>query len=263
LFTQQAFLHEHSSNFAGTILALGSLVNQPYSREMAESSASEEQDDLVERLYNHLSTSEFDNNSRKFMPEGVLDCIIKRKSILEAMDIENPNADDDQLVKFILENATKIFATSVSIKLKLLQRAMLLFKENNIHDGKLPFDDTPDSILASLEPSVGRHRQKKIWTPSTIHNFCSDQWKFLTPVFSTDSKTDIDKYDLPISTIIPFIEKHADFEKGSFGKVSKYEIHPNHIKDPLRPVRQDRGGSLNYEVVPDFDRGSRVLQSLP
>ena len=141
---------------------------------------------------------------------------------------------------------------------------MLKFKEYGIDDSKLPIEDTDDgsqNILASLEPGV--KRKCKIWSPSTIHNFCDDQWRFLVPVFSTDAKTDVNRYNLPVSTIIPFVKKHADFDEGAFGKVYKYEIHSNHIKDPLRPVRRNRSICWMGEVVSDFGRAYRVLKSLP
>lgn len=203
--------------------------------------SSEDEDYLSEKLFNRLSQSDFEKDTRPFMPEGVLNEVITRKSILNAMDIEHPNPEDEELVTFILQKAKKVFATLISIKLdqnKSLQSAMLKFREHGIDDSRLPIEDTEDkskNVLAALEPKV--KRKNKIWSGSTIAHFCNDQWRFLVPVFSTDAKTDINRYNLPHSTILPFVKKHADFDEGSFGKVYKYEIHPNHIKDPLRSVR--------------------------
>jgi len=196
--------------------------------------------------------SEFDKTPHGFVPQGTLDRIIMKDSILAAMEIDQPTREDDLLVDFILKRAKKVFAVSAFIELKSLRRAMLLFKDAYFDDTNLPIKDTlsrpsetnpsngnpyaasgaTQNILAFLEQSVTG--KIKIWRPGKIFDFCKHQWKFLAPVFSTDKSN----YYLEEAYIIPFVLKYADFGEGSFGQVSKYEIHPNHLKDPLKPVRK-------------------------
>lgn len=218
---------------------------------MSEASMSEEDASLWEILRECLVPSKFDKTHHQFVPEGSLDRVITKDSILAAMDVEQPTGEDDLLVEFILKRAKKVFAISVFIELEgsTLRRAMLLFKDTEFNDTKLPIEDTRNSsppanlsnshsastsgagqnILASLEVSV--NGGNRIWRKPKIYNFCEHQWKFLAPVFSTAEYN----HDLPALSILPFISKHANFDKGSFGQVSKYEIHPNHIKDPSMP----------------------------
>ena len=130
---------------------------------------------------------------------------------------------------------------------------MLLFKDDGFDDTKLPIEDTSskppktdssngnpnptseaaENVLASLEKSVTG--KIKIWRPGKIYDFCRAQWKFLAPVFSADESN----HDLEEPLIIPFVSKYEDFGEGSFGQVSKYETHSDHLKDPLKPVRND------------------------
>jgi len=208
---------------------------------MSPTSEAGDEDFLSETLFKRFSTSEFDNTPRKFMPNGDLDELITRASVLDAMEIEESESDpqDEMLVEYVLHKAKKVFAIAVSIDLDqqegLLKNAMQKFRRYSIDDSKLPFKDTPDSILATLEPGV-RHRSK-IWRESRIHDFFNNQWRFLVPVFLAHPQTDIRNYSLPSSTIFPVINKQEGPGEGAFGKVFKSEIHPKHIKYSVKPVR--------------------------
>jgi len=206
---------------------------------MSDGVAADDLPYLSETLFKNLDTSDFDNTPRKFMCHDGLDELVTRDSVLDAMQMEEPLDDDDrQLVNFILKNAKKIFATSVSIELDqvegLLKKAMQLFQKKGIDDSKLPFKDGPHSTLQDLEPGI-KHRSK-IWRENKVHEFFNNQWRFLVPVFLTHPETNMDNYNLPASTIFPVLKKEEVLEKGSFGKVFKCSIHPKHIKYSRNPV---------------------------
>ena len=201
------------------------------------------QEDLLSEILSRpqcVLKSQFDSTPRKFVPEGKLDHVINRNSILAQMDVERPSIEDESLVKFILEEAKKIFAISISIGLDetQLKKAMLLCKAKGFNDRRLLVSNTASvdglqlpQILASLEASGSTGR--RIWTGKRIGDFCDEQWKFQAAVFSTANSN----HDLPPYSILPFTVKHA-FDKGSFGQVNKIKIHPAHFVDPLNPVRK-------------------------
>lgn len=100
---------------------------------------------------------------------------------------------------------------------------MDLFKKKGISDENLSSPTWPD--LATLEPPNTR-RSNKIWSSNRIKLFQSKRWEFLAPVFSTTKMF----HGLPSSCILPFIWKGDESNRGAFGTVRKYEIHPNHIE---------------------------------
>src|SRR5436190_18709935 len=62
--------------------------------------------------------------------------------------------------------------------------------------------------------------------------FYQMQAEFLAPVLTVATKRQ-SNHDFYRDHIMPFIEKSDDgFDKGSFGQVYQYKIHPNHLKDP-------------------------------
>lgn len=200
---------------------------------------------LSERLVGLLTNSVFDRQERPFVPENSLNDVIATDSIFMAMDVEEPTEDDYLLADFILKRAKKIFAIAVDIELQdsNLRRAMLLFRDREFDDDKLPIEYTLNSslasptinVLAALEVGV---QQKRIWTNKKVMLFNDSQWKFLSPVFSMDRFN----YDFKPHTILPFISKDINVDKGSFGQVFKYEIHPCHFRDidMDRQVKSDR-----------------------
>ncbi|KAF2653766.1 hypothetical protein K491DRAFT_602167 [Lophiostoma macrostomum CBS 122681] len=130
-----------------------------------------------------------------------------------------------------------------------LRDALLLFKDCGFDDSCLPAEDPADSepevVRSTLTTGKARksfedvqeldqlrNKSSKIcWRPRKITQFCENQWKFLAPVFSTRKHN----YDVRSMAILPFISKYFEVGQGSFGRVYKYEIHPDHITDPLRP----------------------------
>ncbi|KAH6629798.1 hypothetical protein C7974DRAFT_472500 [Boeremia exigua] len=68
-------------------------------------------------------------------------------------------------------------------------------------------------------------RRDSIWDKSFIYDFQEKQWEFLVPTISTEEMNNC----YGNNVIMPFIAQHASFAEGSFGVVSKYEIHEDHI----------------------------------
>lgn len=240
---------ESASKSQGTLRARISKLTYPQVPEddSSDSRSSRSEDashSLAEQLYRRLEKSVFGHGSREFLPKDSLDELINPKSIVESLfsGTKSPGelltTDDMELVQFVFTAARKLFAISVSVLLERsgsgpLLKTIQLFRLHNIDDNDLPFEDSEDSILATLESGV--KNRKKIWKPSTMHEFRDHQWRFLVPEFTTDPQARRTKLNLPAPTILPFLKKFAE-GSGAYGKVTKYEVHPSHIRDPLRPV---------------------------
>ncbi|KAF2234694.1 hypothetical protein EV356DRAFT_514837 [Viridothelium virens] len=194
---------------------------------------------LSDKLRGKLVESKFDKTPYEFVPQGAFDDIFSRVSIMEAMNITQSN---DALVDFVYTRARKVFATMAYIepKRKFLKMAMSWFFKNNFHDRKLPIDkwsgkkfrdNEAKGILhpfASMEDTV-EDEDDRFWTTTKIYDFQEAQFKFLAPVFSTDKPS----HDLWNCTI-PFEAKDVTYAEGSFGTVSKYTIHSDHVQDPMK-----------------------------
>jgi hypothetical protein len=217
-------------------------------------------DPMSDKIMRCFRSSVFDRTTRDFAPKGSIDDVITRKSILMEMDVDDPTDDDELLVDNILEKAKKVFAIAVHIGLdgSNLRKAMASFKSNGFADKDLPISYTMRENAVNqpndhaMDPSnthqvVARSRSsasgtnipasfdisRRPWNRGRIYNFFEAQWKFLAPVFSTDKFN----HDLEPLCILPFVSKDSDIDKGSFGQVSKFEIHPDHFVDPKNPVR--------------------------
>lgn len=215
-----------------------------------ESSNSTDDDDLSGNLSldlkTHMVTSKFAVADHPFFPDGMLDRLIPKHSILKILGIDKPTEEDDVLVNFIETRAKKLLAICACIKLQPLLKAMVLFQKNDFDDQKLPIkpwssktfsraakEDRKHKFVA-MEGSVESNAQNAVWTGrlENIYDFQEAQWKFLAPIFRIDR----DKPSQDVGThILPFISKQVISRKGAFGDVYRCEIHKDHIKDPLRP----------------------------
>lgn len=194
-------------------------------------------------MYN-MTNSKFDKTPLDFLPQGALDRIITKSAILGAIRATQPEEADTKLINFILTKAKRIFATAVFIELspRALRRAMFLFQKEGFDDTHLPIEKWSGEEMMKKQmtgvhhPFVVMERpvedgDEKVWTLRKIFDFQDHQGKFLAPVLST-TEPNHDLWDLTM----PFVTKYASYAEGSFGVVSKYEIHDDHIKDPTRPV---------------------------
>lgn len=195
--------------------------------------------------------SDFDK-SKRFMPGGALDDVIKIDFILAAMDVRQSNEQINSLVEYVLKNAKKLFSISAYVGLvqEDLQIAMELFKDAAFDDSKLPIGRTQSSSPAPnasvpnptftadaahrILSMLHQPNKTRVWRQmKTAREFFDKQWMFLAPVFSTDKPA----RDVSALSILPFTKKQPKPNKGSFGQVFKCQIHTDHIRDPLHPVR--------------------------
>lgn len=201
---------------------------------------------LSDVLHLSMKKSAFYKTPYTFLPQGALDSIITRATILIAMGITQPTPEDCELAAYILTNARRVFATAAYIELrpKTLYRAMVLFRNTNFTDERLPLEEMGgenllrDVMSGRKHPLVNLERHVKyeadrIWTFRRVHAFVEEQFKFLAPIIFT-GKPDHDFGNL----ILPFVKKHATQAEGSFGVISKYEIHRDHFEIPAGQVCQ-------------------------
>lgn len=186
--------------------------------------------------------SAFDKTPLKFVPRGILNKLITKENVYKAMGVDKPYHDDQVLVEFIITEARCLFAIAVIIKLKPaeLYKAMNLFRINHFGDKKLPIAEITgqqymmnvlQGVQHQFEIMEGNSEPAKIWSCERIMNFQEKQGWFLAPILST-AESNQDFWDVTL----PFIEKHGTFAEGSFGVVSKYEIHSDHFQDGARIV---------------------------
>ena len=146
---------------------------------------------------------------------------------------------DDALVKYIVEDAKKLFLVSVvSFRepTKVL-RAMKLFQAYGYRDRKEPTQFTiqkESKHFSGLERDSFRGMDQKLWSPANTGSFCENQWKALVPVLSTETQ----QYEFGGRTILPFTRIHHDgMAGGTFAKVYRIKIEQGHFVDPGRKVR--------------------------
>ncbi|KAF2627583.1 HET-domain-containing protein [Macroventuria anomochaeta] len=195
------------------------------------------EEELSTILREHSVKSQFGKRSDHFLPRGELDRLITRDSILAELEIKEENADEaEDLIDFILQKARRLFAIVVYIRLPRVEDAMLLFQANDFHDARLPIEEwTRDVFEAKLRENIEhpfivmqgvlRRRRDYIWSRSYIYDFQKRQWEFLAPIISTEETNDCHNSN----AILPFITQYTNLAEGSFGVVSKYAIHPDHI----------------------------------
>lgn len=170
---------------------------------------------LRELLRNAMQWSEFSRTPNRFVPDGTVDRLINEMAVKTSMRIDKPSAEENELVTWILADAKKTFAIALLAGVNL-NEAMRWLKRNNISDKDLP-------ILKRTE----------LWRQSWRLDFYEQQWTFTAPIFSTMR----DIHNLEEAHILPFIEKLSAVGEGSFGEVSKYVLHKNH----MLPVRETEG----------------------
>ncbi|KAK4160150.1 Aurora/IPL1-related protein kinase 2 [Cladorrhinum sp. PSN259] len=208
---------------------------------------------LSDRIRELEVVSEFDKGpDPKFIPEGTLHGVITKKAILEELCDEDGELTPDihSLAEFIEQRATKLFAIVVryiGLEGQSLVKVMKSFMDGpngSFTDDDLPIppldEDTAEGsrsrpsshVLASFN-AVGK-RAKAIWNKSRIEMFYTSQWKVLVPIFEVATETRYsDDFEIGY---LPFIQKfEEEGDRGAFSRVCKYEVHPNHLRNPNNP----------------------------
>jgi hypothetical protein len=169
--------------------------------------------------------SQFIKTCHDFVPEGVIDEIITLDQVKLCMDVKDPS---DELVQFVMTGAKRAFATAVYAK-NDLKRALKWLKSKGYNDEKLPI------FFKGKNEKYNRG-----WRC----DFSESQWRFFAPIFDITKRSHIFEEAL----ILPFIKTHVVSGEGSFGEVSKTEIHANHMK-PVSKIRSTSSESTDQVLV--------------
>ncbi|KAL1799029.1 hypothetical protein ACET3X_003066 [Alternaria dauci] len=169
-------------------------------------------------------------------------CLIK-----DVLEIASPSSTECELIDFVKTRTPKVFAIAIWAKIKKPKRVMTFFKSKNLDDNDLPFTDPKGPLL------------KRTWYPDIIEH----QWKFYAATFSTDKYN----HDLEESCILPFTSKAGDDGRGSFGVVSKYVIHQNHMKPALQDdtpfaVKEIQATEDAQEVAEHWEKEVKALRTM-
>lgn len=169
---------------------------------------------LREVLRQRSIRSAFDKTCHDFVPEGVIDEVITLDQVEKCLKVTYSSNEGDELVQFVMTGAKRAFAIAVFAKIDVVKTLRWLMAEN-INDDKLPI----------IKP------KKKSWSSNWKGDFCDSQWRFFAPIFNSTKHSHI--FEEPF--ILPFVNSSVVTGKGSFGEVSRTEIHSDHMK----PVRSN------------------------
>ncbi|TAQ89933.1 hypothetical protein B7494_g1781 [Chlorociboria aeruginascens] len=171
----------------------------------------------------------FDNSQTQFfLPEGQIRELITEPSLREAV----PELPDD-IIKWILKNSHKLFATtlkSLQSDTTLLLPALKRFKDARFEDSCMPIpigpraNDEDNESPTSDTDAWERAFDPEVWGRQHRISFFQDQWIFFAPVFQTSQYL----YDLCAEHILPVIWKHQLSHEGGFAAVHKVEMHKAH-----------------------------------
>lgn len=153
--------------------------------------------------------SVFDRTPHKFIPNGIVEELVTEKAIRKSLYPRhaNPNDEAKALIRFIYQRARRAFAVAVFCQLNTI-RAMRWFKANNLGDDDLPIREHTDQ-----------------WKTSWQSEFYDEHWRFFAPTFSTTQRS----HNLEDAHILPFVARAVEYGRGSFGVVTQYSVHKNHM----------------------------------
>lgn len=202
--------------------------------ESMTSGRSRPRESLDESLARNEEKSVFDH-SKEFLPYGTIDGIITHERVCGRLKSrrghpstetqESRQADQasvEKLADSILRSSKKTFAITLYANLsnKDFREAMIQFHSLGFNDDNLPV--TGDATTRIFFSSSTK-RYRRPWNHFRVDAFCSNQWRFLAPVF--DSKQS--ELALHTNHILPFtwsMQRGA----GMFGEVHEVTIHPAH-----------------------------------
>jgi hypothetical protein len=221
---------------------------------------------LSEELENGMIESKFETTPYRFLPRGELNRIVTREAAKRVMSIGVATPEEDSLLDYIMDKAKAVFAIAVFVQIEgnRLHEAMSLFHQRSppFRDLDLPIEEKSskelheesdrcyDRLLEGLETKEIEERKEelnckadsgvehvlisiegpvlkendRIWTFQRITKFQEHQKSFCAPVFNSSEA----EYNL-FGMIVPFVEQYTTYGEGSFGVVSKYRIHQDHI----------------------------------
>ncbi len=154
--------------------------------------------------------------ARHFLPELSLNRLMQKKAVgvtLEKLGVKPYHLNE--LAEEIVQRARKVFA--ILLLVGQGEAIEVMFKHDSLQksslDAKLPFtEDSLENIFSD---------------GSLASDFFERQWEFITPVFFRTLLPRVFENEM----ILPILDQTSKGE-GSFGKVSKYEIHPENHRFP-------------------------------
>jgi hypothetical protein len=155
-----------------------------------------------------------------YLPAGTYAAHIKEDSVMSALELDTDNSREEHasLVRFIVNEAPKIFATLIISELSAadVHECLQKFQQHDLTDDALPVERS-----RPIPPFEGNSRRLKM--------FCLLQWESLAPVFSKHKFM----WDLKKDQPLPFmkIDGH-DSNAGASSVVHKVKVHPDHLLDP-------------------------------
>ena len=210
----------------------------------------------VQALANRLAKCMvFNGHQQKyFLPKAAFARLITEKCIQKCL-----RGASSELIEFVRENATKIFAIVVYIGISgpELHITMRSFQEHGLNDEMLPVknmrcnaeeksDDEEESddekssddeeINVGVEKYKGEgevtcshHRALSVfhrlpWGGARFQHFYEAQWKFLSPVFTKDNFI----YCLEPECVLPIKELEDEAGRGHFSRVNPAMLRADH-----------------------------------
>ncbi|KAH7095139.1 heterokaryon incompatibility protein-domain-containing protein [Paraphoma chrysanthemicola] len=188
---------------------------------------------LADVIHKELTTSTFDTQERRYLPETCLKAhIVTNETVEEELHRapqfkKYPPQVRSAFVSWIVNAAPRVFAITVQCHLNpdYLLGSMLNFCKVEFADKALPIRDPKGTDLQSGRPPRSSAFEKKLWTDQRHDEFFDFQWSCLAPVFEPARY----EYDLWSQHILP-LKKALDIKErgGSFSKVFKVAVHPDH-----------------------------------
>jgi len=210
--------HDHES---------GSQEDTDYSTD-SEEEQGDESISFSDLLVKYQVEDKFDGPGKTFIPADIIKGIT-----ISTIRTELGLGEDEEkeLVEWIARHARRAFATVVlcGVSQRNLLKTMKQFKEKEekekkgFQDDKLPLHKTRvDKRHPAFPADVWKSKLSR-------DDFFNKQWGLLAPVFHDGQY----EYNLFPNSTLPFIEKDDDPKKGSFGEVSRIEIHPAHLDESI------------------------------
>ncbi|KAI1354102.1 acyl transferase/acyl hydrolase/lysophospholipase [Xylaria sp. FL0043] len=204
--------------------------------------------DLGDRIVACFQQSKFPVGigERQFLPEGRLDRLITRVSVVSAIGLpdnwEQVSPEDKKLVNFVVESAKKVFAITVTAGMgkndSELHKIMHLFQVYGFGDASLPVK--PES-WAPENPLIRDLRWRKV----ELQRFLNHQWTYLAPIFPET----VWDTDLEPDCILPFTSVDSIATAGAFGSVYQVTVHPSHQEAPLLKANGEPANVAVKEVL--------------
>ncbi|KAL1599048.1 hypothetical protein SLS59_006498 [Nothophoma quercina] len=194
---------------------------------------------------NELEWSAFDRTTLKFIPEGVVDRLVHENAVATSLRINRHSLEEADLIEFILKQAKKAFSVAILAQANT-NEAMRWLQKNGICDKDLPV-----------------RRQTREWSKSWRRDFYEQQWKVFVPIFSVEKPM----HEFQEAQILPFIGKPVATVDGSFGEITQYILHKDHILPKPQvhtsfAVKRIKGGNVARDHVERWEKEVEALRDM-